>query len=384
MSSKQSVPCKVCIFCEKWGSGGIETFLLNVLSHIDFERFEIHLVTAELESSAYLPRLTALGLSLRVFPESTINSHIRFHTFYRMIRSEGYNVVHLNLYEGLSFGYLRAAKKAGVPIRIAHSHNAGLRKSRMRLLKLAVHQFAKYFYNADATLRIACSRSAAEFLFPKNVTAFGKWELIHNGIDVERFRFNPVGRQKMRRELGLEKQFVIGCIGRLCFQKNQEFLLRVFQEIKAQEPNALLYLIGEGEDQKKLQNWVKKYECSDSVVFYGVTDRISELLWAFDVLAFPTRFEGLGIVAIEAQAAGLPVICSDHVPREVEITDLVEFLPLKKGKERWVRNLLSKRDVHRVDRGDEVDKAGYSITSVAERLQKIWLGIEIIEAGIRS
>lgn len=211
---------EVCVFCEKWGSGGIETFLINVLSRVDKTRFHVTLVAVKLESTAYLPQLEQIGIELQVFPESAFSSHFRFLDLYKMLKNKSYDVIHFNLYEGIALGYVWAAKRAGVPVRIVHSHNAGLRKSRLRPLKLLLHNLAKWLWGYAGTKWIACSRKAAEFLFPASLIRQGMWELVPNGIMVQKFQFDPMGREQMRRELGLDHEFVIGCIGRLCFQKN--------------------------------------------------------------------------------------------------------------------------------------------------------------------
>ena len=364
----------VGLFCETWGSGGIESFLLNVLPYVDRERFHIRIITVKLESDFYLQRLLKMGVELDCFSESNRSSHARFYTFYKMLHTNQYDVLHFHLFEGMALGYVQAAKAAGVPVRIVHSHNTDLRKSFFRPLKLAVHECAKFVFSDAATYRLACSRSAARFLFPAEDDITGRWVYIPNGIRAEQFSFDADKRRVMRRELGIGSELVVGCIGRLCRQKNQRFLRRAFARLHEREPRSRLVLVGEGIDEQELRKLANSFGIWNAVTFYGVSQHIPELLWAFDVLAFPSLFEGLGIVAVEAQAACLPVVCSDYIPQEAAVTDLVRFLSLEAGEEGWADALLHAKCMKRRDMRQEIHQAGYAIESTAEKLQALWAG----------
>ena len=251
-----------------------------------------------------------------------------YRLFWNLVQKEHYDVVHLNVFHGLSLYYARLAKKAGVPIRIAHSHNTALRASLTRPIKRLIHEIAKRLYSRDATDLWACSEAAGKFLFSRKMLKERGFRFVPNGIETEKFRFDPKVRESVRKELGLDGQFVIGNVGRLCYQKNQEFLLDIFVEVKKQRPNSDLLLVGEGELGEMLKQKAQKLGIADSVIFYGTSPTIERLLYAMDVFVFPSRFEGLGIVAVEAQAAGLHVICSEHIPQETCVTDLFQRLQL--------------------------------------------------------
>ena len=171
-------------------------------------------------------------------------------------------------------------------------------------------------YAREATELWACSRPAAEFLFPAELLESRSWRFIPNGIDTRRFQFRPEVRTRVRQELGLGDSFVFGHGGRLCEQKNQAFLLEAFAKTAGRRPDSRLLLIGQGEDRSDLESRAEALNIADRVIFHGTSDRVPELLWAMDVFAFPSRFEGLGIVAVEAQAAGLPTVCAEAVPEE--------------------------------------------------------------------
>lgn len=362
---------KVCIFCEEWGSGGIETYILNVLSHIDLSQFEISIVTARLNTETYFSKLNKLGINLTVLPVNGISRHFHLRAFQRTIHQHGFDVIYFNLYEGLALSYVWLAKLEGVPVRIVHSHNTDLRKSPTRFFKLAVHNICKHMFGGNATCKLACSKAAAEFLFSKKEIENRNWKMIPNGIEIERFRFNQAGREATREELHLHKEIAIGCIGRLCFQKNQLFLLKAFRIAHERQPDSRLFFVGEGDDLEILKRQTCELGLDEAVVFYGTTDQIPSLLWAFDILALPSVFEGLGIVAIEAQAAGLPVLCSDQVPGEVYITDLAVRLPLD-DVSLWSDELIRNAGQRRYDTEKALRMVGYSIQDVAIKLQDLW------------
>ena len=146
---------------------------------------------------------------------------------------------------------------------------------------------------------------------------------------MDRFQFDSAVRKNARHELSLDGKYVLGHVGRLCYQKNQEFLLDVFARVVKQRPDTILLLVGEGEDRPILEEKAQRLGVADKVCFYGFCADVSKLYQAMDIFVFPSRFEGLGIAAVEAQAVGLPVVCSMDVPNEARITDHVTALKLE-------------------------------------------------------
>lgn len=363
---------RVCCFCETWESGGIESFLHNVLLRMDLTNMEVDLVAAQLKESVFSRRLQEHGVRFRELSGNQRNVPENHRLFQKLLRERQYDVVHLNIFQGMSLYYARLAKLAGVPVRIAHSHNSDLRKSRTRWLKLQLHRLYAGRYAADATAFWACSRNAAEFMFPARLLEERSFTFIPNGIDTVKFRFNPAVREDVRRELGVANQFVIGNIGRLCYQKNQNFLLDVFAEVIKYRPESCLLLVGEGEDLSMLQEKARALNIQDRVIFYGTSKHVERLLGAMDVFAFPSRFEGLGIVAVEAQAAGLPVVCSENVPDEAAVTQLFLRVPLTDGAAAWAKVLLIAADTERELRADVTAAAGFDVATVAAMIEETY------------
>ena len=355
---------KVCCFVESWESGGIESFLCNVLQHLDLDKFQVDIVTSCLKSSVFTEPLQKIGVrffELSGDQKKLIQNH---RLFWSLIQKERYDVVHLNVFHGLSLYYARLAKKAGVPIRIAHSHNTALRASLTRPIKRLIHEIAKRLYSRDATDLWACSETAGKFLFSRKMLKERGFRFVPNGIETEKFRFDPKVRESVRKGLGLDGQFVVGNVGRLCYQKNQEFLLDIFAELKKQEPNSKLLFVGEGELEGVLKQKARQLGVEDSVIFYGISQRIEQLFWAMDVFVFPSRFEGFGIVAVEAQAAGLPVVASEFIPGEANVSEEIFYIvSLKDCAAKWADAVLMCREnkLSREKAANSVKEKGFSI-----------------------
>ena len=364
---------KVCCFCEQWESGGIESFLYNVLLHMDLSMMEVDLVAAQMEESVFTAPLKARGIQFYELSGRQNRLPENYRLFRRLLAERKYDVVHLHIFHGLSLWYGNLAEQAGVPIRIAHSHNTALRKSRTKPLKLLVHQAAKEAFADKATDLWACSGQAAEFLFPRKILDRRGFRFIPNGIDTNRFRFNAELRETVRDDLGIQDRYVIGHIGRLCYQKNQGFLLDMLYEVLEGRPDGVLLLVGEGPDRSSLEEKARELGIADNVIFYGTSDRVEHLLWAMDVFVFPSRFEGLGIVAVEAQAAGLPVLCSEIIPQEADITGEIVRLPLSVGAKVWAEAVLKIKHLNRIPGATRVAEAGFDILAVAKKIRERWM-----------
>lgn len=365
-------PVRVCCFCESWESGGIESFLKNVLCRIGPEKVEVDLVAGCLKDSIFTAPMQAHGVRFRELSGSQRRVLENHRLFRRLLRERQYDIVHLHLFHGLSLYYAHLAKKAGVPVRIAHSHNTDLRRTNTKPLKLLVHRLAKQLFERDVTDFWACSSQAAAFLFSRKAASDFRW--IPNGIRTERFRFDPVRRGAVRERLGLGDAFVVGNIGRLCTQKNQSFLLEVFAELVRRWPESRLLLVGAGEKEAMLREKAERLAISDRTIFFGVTDRVEELLWAMDLFVLPSLFEGLAITVVEAQSAGLPVVCSEQITEEAMVTPLVRAVPLSGGAARWAEECLSWRPEFPREAGCRmVREAGFQIDTVARQIEESYL-----------
>ena len=253
-------------------------------------------------------------------------------------------------------------------MRIAHSHNTDFRRGPGYWPKRIIHGLSKLLFTRNAVRLWACSRAAAEFMYPGGTLRGTPAEMVPNGIDTSLFQFCATRRKEVRARLGLEGQFVIGNVGRLCQQKNQSFLLRVFAELLVRLPDSRLLLVGEGEERARLEQEARELCVEEKTIFYGASDHVEQLLWAMDAFAFPSLFEGLGIAALEAQAAGLPVICSERVPDEVYVLPLTRQLTLDSGARQWAQALEHCRAERlcREECAKDVRRKGFDIADTAE------------------
>lgn len=351
---------RVLCMTEKWESGGIEAFLTTLYEAMDLSDVRLDLVTCQYEPGIYDERLAALGLKVQVLSGSIKKWRENLAQFNAMLERGRYDVVHLNLYEGMALLFAREAKWAGVPKVIVHSHNTDLHPGLLRIPKLLVHRACVGLLGGYADARWAPSEAAARFLFGGR-----PWVQVKNGIQVERFAFDPAARGALRSQLGLgENVLAIGCVGRLCAQKNQSFLLRVLADM----PDAVLVLAGEGEDEQRLRDEAGRLGVTGRVRFCGTLSDVAPLYSTFDVLAMPSLFEGLGIVAVEAQAAGLPVVASPAVPPEARVVEgLFEVTPLE--EEAWGAYLAAARTcaAQRTGRSfvEDVCRKGYAMGRTA-------------------
>lgn len=234
----------------------------------------------------------------------------------QLFREKKYRIVHSNI-NTLSVFPLYAAKKAGVPVRIAHSHStSNPREWKKNLMKNALRPFSKVW----ATDYFACTEHAGEYQFGKKAVKQGKVKIITNAIDIEKFKFDPEARKRLRKEFGFnDKDFVVGNIGRMIPQKNHLFLIDAFNELKKENSNAKLLIIGDGALRSKVDKKIEKLGLQKDVRIEKYREDANKCYSAMDLFAFPSIYEGLGMVAVEAQAAKLEVIASKNIPRDADL-----------------------------------------------------------------
>ena len=367
---------RVLCFCEKWESGGVESFVTNLYECMDRDGVEVDVVACVRDESAlFTPRLAALGIEVGVLSGRLWSVRENVRMFRELLERGSYDAVHLNLFEGLALLFAREAKRAGVPCVIVHGHNTDLHPGALRAAKLAVHHMCVRSLAGFADVRWAPSEEAARFMFDGL-----PWTLVKNGIVPERFSFDAGARSRVRGELGLGDAFALGCVGRLCAQKNQAFLVDVLAECAARHPEAdmRLLLVGAGDDEGMLRARAEERGVGERVLLCGARDDVCRLYSAMDVLCVPSLFEGLGIAAIEGQAAGLPVLCSPAVPGEVGVTGLCQSVPLDGAV--WAERLCELRveqmrgSVERRRACDAMRRVGYDMRETAAMVRKAYAG----------
>ena len=313
-------PIRVAQIVGKMNGGGVEAVVMNYYRHIDRNKVQFDFLVDS--DSALVPREEIESLGGRVFEIPPYQHVIEYQReLQRLFKEEGWKIVHSNI-NALSVFPLRAAKVAGVPVRIAHSHSTS---GKGEYAKNALKAVLKAQANRYPTHRFACSKYAGEWLFGKSAD----FEVVYNAIDLDRFRFIAEARAQARADLGLVgDQFAIGHVGRFTAQKNHAFLIDVFTEVAKRRDDAVLLLVGSGEAGASVKALVDERGLTDRVKFLGQRSDVNRLYQSFDAFVLPSLYEGLGLVGIEAQVAGLPCLFSDVITREVDVTGESQFLPI--------------------------------------------------------
>ncbi|MGN1443037.1 MAG: glycosyltransferase family 1 protein [Acutalibacteraceae bacterium] len=350
--------------------GGIENMLMNFYRKIDRTKVQFDFLIHDPKKADFEDEIEEMGGRIFRTPERSLKNFGNYmhglDEFFRQHKE--YKIVHSHI-NTLSVFVLQAAKKNGVPLRIAHSHTAETEKGKKKVLK----DFFRSNINRVCTDRFACGEKAGRYMFGDQYFDKGLVTVVNNGIDCERFRFNQAKRLKIREKYGFGDEVVIGHVGRFDEFKNQSFLIDILDCLKKADVKVKLLLLGEGALFDQIKAKVLSLGLSDSVVFAGVVPDVYNYLNAMDVFVFPSVFEGLPLTLVEAQANGLTIFASDAVSTESDLTGLIEFLPLSSGAEAWAEELKSEMPLKRQDKTDKIREAGYDSETSAKWLENFYL-----------
>lgn len=347
------------------GYGGTEAFLMNYYRHINHERVQFDFVCQGNTHGVYDDEIISLGGKVFYIPFKSKHPFKFNAKLKEVIKNGKYQIVHGQM-DAMNAWVMWVAKRSGVPIRIAHSHNTNVPTD--NIFKKAFNNLAKKMIPKYATDLWACSTEAGEWLFGKNLVKSGKVLIMHNAIDVELFQYDRTTREEIRNKYNIKNDsFVIGHVGRLSYQKNHKLLLKVFADYCKMDKNAVLFLIGDGELRNDLEEMAISLGIEEKVVFAGNQLHPNKFYNAMDIFVFPSFYEGLGITFLEAQTNGLFCICSENVPREGLISDAV-FLSINDPVEKWSQAILLNRNHGRTDNLQSLFEKGYNIANEAETL----------------
>ena len=292
-----------------------------------------------------------------------------------VLKETKYDIVHIH--SDVSFKMFLegfAARTAGITHIILHSHCAGIDRGH-RITKRIAHCLCKPFLGYLGTEFFACSKKAGKWMYTKNVNK--KVKIINNAVDCKAFSYNEKVRTECREEFEISKsEILIGHVGRFMFQKNHEYLIKIFHELYKKKGNVKLLLIGEGELEGSTREQVHKLGLDNVVIFAGVRKDINRCMQAMDLFLLPSKFEGLPVVGIEAQASGLPCLLSNKITKETNLFGLVEFMPLSDSPEKWsnkITEMIKKSD--RRNTYSEMKNAGYDISVNKENLKDIYFAM---------
>lgn len=310
----------------------------------------------------YDEEIEAMGGHIYVLPKFKVYNYFFYRRAVRKFfaKHKEFRVVqgHMTSTAGI---YLPIAKKAGVPITVAHARNAGVVKGP----KGAATRFFRRELVEKADFCFACSVLAGQDVFGRNAVSEGRVKIIYNAIDVRRFTYDEKEREAARKQLGISQELVLGHVGRFEYQKNHPYLLEVFAAVCREREDAVLLLLGEGKDRPAMEERCKQMGIADRVRFMGNRKDTERYYQAMDIFLLPSFFEGLPGVLMEAQAAGLKCFVSDTVTREAKATDLVTYLSIEKPAESWAKEILERADYERRDTAQELTAAGFNVYTQA-------------------
>ena len=374
MIKVKTEPVKVLYFVDRMLRGGIQSLVIDWVSRFDKNKIHVDFLLLD-DGKVYELEQTLKELGCTVYklkgiwvktPIDFIKYKYAVKNFFK--KHHDYKVVHMHS-SSKNYMILKYAKKYGIPIRIAHSHNIDF-QTKNPLKKLIGNLFKKPLIKY-ATDYFACSKIAGEWLFGEDIVESDKFRVIHNAIDYDKFKYNDDIRNETRRKLGFnDSDIVVGHVGRFVTQKNHSFLIDVFYKCYKQNNNYKLLLVGTGELEEFIKEKVRSLGIENSVIFAGFQSKVNEYMQAMDLFVFPSLFEGLGLVLVEAQASGLPCIATaDTIPDEVKINPNFYFVNLNFNE--WVETIQNIK-LTKVKSKKLIKDAGYFIEDIVSELTKVY------------
>ena len=341
--------------------GGLETFIMNIYRHIDRNKIQFDFLEHYKEESAYDEEIQKLGGRIYHFTVRNDGNVIKYlfdlNRFFK--EHKEYQVIHCHM-ESLGGIIFIIAKMHGVHVRIGHAHTNSTSKTLKGFFKRNLSRLLKY----TTTMNLACSEEAGRYLFGNK-----PYMIVPNAVDMKKFKYHEEDRKLLRKQYQLENDIVWGHIGRMDQAKNQIFLIRLLNEYRKVHPHTKLVLLGEGEMEALLKKEVKKLKLENHVLFLGVKKDVYRYYSMFDLFLFPSQFEGLGIVLIEAQLIGLICLSSEFVPALSKISHQVKYLPLDIA--RWIKEIKSLKDYSHNEKFTK-RKEQYDILKITKKIEQIY------------
>ena len=355
---------KVAMVTNHFGITGIGTVMMNYCKALDKDKYDLTILAGQPISEKYAKECKEYGIHLIALPSRHGESLKHYSALWKALKAGHYDIVHVHGSSSMMAIELTIARLAGVKVRIAHSHNSTCPNYK-------VHKVLNPYFRKIYSKALACGKLAGDWLFGEN-----NFEILPNGFHTENFAFSSEDRAAIRNELGVDDQLLIGHIGRVNEQKNQEYLLKIFEKAAAVRNDAALLIVGTGPDEEKIKERIQKHPYKERIIFYGETDNPTAFYSAMDVFVFPSRYEGLPVVLLEAQISGLPCVVSDRVTKEVDLGD-INWQSIDGDPQLWADAILAvkmrtaeERLEYKEEHIEEIQK--YDITQTVKQLEKIY------------
>ena len=346
--------------------GGAETFLMNVLRNIDRKKFELIFLCYGNKKFDYEEELVSLGGKIVRISKPTGNIFKNIKQIKDIIRNNNIDVVHCHTYFNSMYALI-AAKQCKIKKKITHSHST-VSEKKPNIIKKIYFFVAKIIINLYSTDYLACGKEAGEALFFKNK----KFQVIDNGIILEKFYYNKNLREEKRKELKLPNDYqIIGHVGRFEEAKNHSFLIDLFDEYQKKNKKTLLLLIGDGSLRPSIEKKIKEKKLNNKVILLLKRSDVNELYNVMDLFLFPSLYEGLPVVLVEAQTNGLPIVASDTIDKDSDYTNTISFLSLQDSKDVWITEI-EKRLGKRTDNRKLMENSKYNIKNTVKQIEEIY------------
>lgn len=368
--SDKNEPIRVLNLFTIMDRGGAETMVMNYYRKLDKSRVQFDFMVHRPERGAYDDEIESLGGKIYRMPAIRPWTAKQYRKVVRKFYEDHpeYKIIHSHMSELGYYDFLEA-EKVGIPVRICHAHNRPYGID----IKSPVRWYYKTLMIPHISHMFMCGEESGEWLFGKKNKS--KFIQLNNAIDAKNYSYNEVKRAEVRKSLGLTEELVVGHVGRFNPQKNHPFIIDVFNEVHKKEPDSVLLLVGDdsGKVAEDIHKKVDEVNLAGAVRFLGVRTDVADLMQAMDVFLFPSLFEGFGIAALEAQAAGLPAVVSKRIPPECMITDCISSLELDFSAEIWANRLIEAAKNERKNRFSEIKRAGFDIVENAKFLQDFYI-----------
>lgn len=343
------------------GYAGVEAVVMNYYRHIDKDNVQFDFITCSPEKQRYDDEILETGGRIYRLPSRSRKPIQYMKELKKVLLYNKYEIVHIHQNSASMCMDAIVAKMCRVKTIIGHSHNTSCNVKWQ-------HYLFRPFVNWFVTDKFACSEAAGVWIFGKRKSV----KIVNNAISTDLYRWNETKREMIRKELNIQDKFVVGFVGRLHEQKNPYRMIDIFKEIKNKESKACLLIVGDGPERNNLEKVIEESNLQNDVILLGRRDDVNLLMMAMDVFLFPSLYEGLGLVAIEAQAAGLKCIVSENVPVP-NLTGLVKTLYLKDSSKVWAGNVLEPVNFERSSAQEYIRNGNYDIATETKKLESFYM-----------
>ncbi len=350
--------------------GGAESRIMDLYRHVDRERVQFDFLVHTGGEGFFDKEIRELGGRIFRVPRFRFYNYFSYKKAVKDFfeKNHEFRAVQGHITSTAAI-YLPVAKRAGIPLIIAHARSAGVDKG----IKGVLTRLLRRNLSKKADFLFTCSELAGISVFGRKAVEAGKTVFVPNAIDCEAFEYDGLRRGKMREELGLSGKYVIGHVGRFHYAKNHEYLLQVFAALcKRGEKEYVLLLLGEGGGMEAAKKQAEDLGISDRVLFAGNKRNVYDYYQAMDYFVYPSRFEGLPGTVVEAQVSGLRCLMSDSICTEVMATELVHAMSIEDAPERWAEYIVDTQDYERSGRREQMEKAGFDVKAQARVMTRFY------------